>query len=531
VVHVGDAAANPVKRLKRRRRIWVQHVAVETDKLRLRLRAAQARGDLDASQEVIAQGIYAFLDKARDAAFRDDPVPHRWANWWRGTLVESAYRNLHAARAQMVDLYDRNQLRAEIPLVVARANTVLHRDDPRRISIEDLEAESVESLRPRMRRVIADSYEQLDLEHAQLRSFRNILYLAAFFVVAAVAVTLVVVSRKPALMPLCFPNELTNAQTGASTVQGLNCPTGSGLKAAQAADVLVVALLGALGGALAATLSIRNLKGTSTAYDVPVALAILKIPLGALTALLALVAIQGKFVPGLSALDSQGQILAYALIFGFAQQALSRLLDRQAQNLLEGLPGGTATEPAPPASGKLQQPPAGTETVGQPVQQDGGTALAETPVGTATTTVDAEAADRTATAKATGDLTVGPAGSGGDVVEDLAGKEPGGPGDPSEDLGGQEAAGASEATTTLTQAQTAAEAAEKPEGDAGQSAGDRPAEEPENASQEDQYRLLRETGNERRDMTEQEEAGLLQEVFGPPDEKGIYGAPPIEEKP
>lgn len=482
-----SAARNPVRRV-RRRRIWVQHVAVETDKLRLRLRAVQARGDLDKSQEVVAQGINIFLDKARDAAFRDDPVPRRWANWWRGTLVEAAYRNLHAARAQMVDLYDRNQLRAEIPLVVARANTTLRRDDPRRVTVADLEAESMESLRPRMRRVVADSYEQLDLEHAQLRSFRNILYLAAFFVVLAVAVTLVVVSRRPALMPLCFPNELTNAQTGASTVDGLNCPTGSGLKAAQAADVLVVAMLGALGGALAATLSIRNLKGTSTPYDVPVALAALKVPLGALTALLALVAIQGKFVPGLSVLDSQGQILAYALIFGFAQQALSRLLDRQAQNLLEGLPGGTATEPTAPGSGKLQQPPAGTQTVGQPVQREGPAAPAETPAGTRTTTADTEAADRTATAAATGDLSGGPAAGGAEVIEE-------------------------------------------PQEDVGPGIGDRPVEEPENALQEEQYRLLRETGNERRDLTEQEEAALLRQEFGPPDDRGIYGALTMEERP
>ena len=526
---MGNVEGNLVKRQKRRRRIWVQHVAVETDKLRLRLRAVQARGNLDPSQEVIAQGIYAFLDKARDAAFRDDPVPRRWANWWRGTLVEAAYRNLHAARAQMVDLYDRNQLRAEIPQVVARANTTLHRDDPRGITVEDLEAESVESLRPRMRRVVADSYEQLDLEHAQLRSFRNILYLAAFFLVAAVAVTLVVVSRKPTLMPLCFPNELTNAQTGASTVQGLNCPTGSALNAAQATDVLIVAMLGALGGALAATLSIRNLKGTSTPYDVPVALAILKVPLGALTALLALVAIQGKFVPGLSVLDSQGQILAYALIFGFAQQAISRLLDQQAQTLLEGLPGGTATEPTAPGSGKLQQPPAGTETVGQPMQQEG--AARQTPVGTETTTADAQAEDRTVPGKAAGDLTGGPAGTAAEFAGDLAAKEPGGTGEASGDLSGKNAPDTSEAGATITEEQATAEIIEEPDGDAGPAAGDRPVEEPENASQEDQYKLLRETGNERRDMSEQEEAGLLQEEFGPPDERGIYGAPATEEKP
>ena len=86
-------------------------------------------------------------------------------------------------------------------------------------------------------------------------------------------------------------------------------------------------------------MSIRNLRGTSTPYDVPVALALLKVPLGAFTAILGLVAIQGDFVPGLSALDSQQQILAYALVLGYAQQVFTYSLDRRAQTLLNGLPG------------------------------------------------------------------------------------------------------------------------------------------------------------------------------------------------
>jgi hypothetical protein len=63
-----------------------------------------------------------------------------------------------------------------------------------------------------------------------------------------------------------------------------------------------------------------------------------------------------------------------------------------------------------------------------------------------------------------------------------------------------------------------------------QTGTDRPTEEPEGASQQDQYDLLRETGNERRDMTEEEEAGLLEEEFGQADADGIYGAPEGEEK-
>jgi hypothetical protein len=69
------------------------------------------------------------------------------------------------------------------------------------------------------------------------------------------------------------------------------------------------------------------------------ALATLKLPLGALTAIGGLIALQGDFIPGLSQLDSQGQILAYALVLGYAQQLLTGLLDKRADELLASVPG------------------------------------------------------------------------------------------------------------------------------------------------------------------------------------------------
>jgi hypothetical protein len=453
MVRMASREAPTEPRRVARRRIWVQHVAVDADKLEMRVKAARARGGLTAAQEVVADGVLGCLCKARRAAFREDPVPGRLANWWRGTLVEAAYRNMHTARAQMFDLMDADELRAEIPMVVARANATLHRDDPRLVTIEQLEAEPAEVQRPRMRRLVGDSYEKLDLEHAQLRSFRNILLFAALFTAIITAGTIYFVSRNPSLMPLCFDREVpTDVEPLVTSVDGKSCPTGAGSDVLPAgADIIVVAALGALGGAMAATLSIRNLKGTSTPYDVPVALALLKVPLGALTAILALVAIQGDFVPGLSLLDSQGQILAYALVFGFAQQAVSRLLDQRAQDLLEGLPGGTGAEPPPPGPSRPARPVAPHDVATAPVEQR------QTPAPTATSA----SADFAASA-----------GSADHAAS-----------------------------------------------------GDRPLGEPAGDSQAEQLSLLRETGNERRDLDEGEEARLLEAEFGPPDARGIYGAP------
>jgi hypothetical protein len=61
----------------------------------------------------------------------------------------------------------------------------------------------------------------------------------------------------------------------------------------------------------------------------------------------AVIFIRGGFVPGLSDLDSQVQILAYAFVFGYAQQLLTGLIDKQAQTVLNSVPSMGAAEHHP----------------------------------------------------------------------------------------------------------------------------------------------------------------------------------------
>ena len=67
------------------------------------------------------------------------------------------------------------------------------------------------------------------------------------------------------------------------------------------------------------------------------ALATLKLPMGAVTAFLGLLLMRGQFVPGLSALDTSAQILAWALVFGYAQQLFTRFVDQQAHSVLDNV--------------------------------------------------------------------------------------------------------------------------------------------------------------------------------------------------
>jgi hypothetical protein len=114
--------------------------------------------------------------------------------------------------------------------------------------------------------------------------------------------------------------------------------------------VLLIELLGMVGAALAAAFALRNIRGTSTPYEVPVALALLKVPAGALTAFVGLMFVRAAFVPGLTALDSQNQILGYAILFGYAQQLITGLVDKQGQTLLNDSSPRDQTQPTEPTA-------------------------------------------------------------------------------------------------------------------------------------------------------------------------------------
>ena len=327
------------------KRVWVQNVLVNARLLEARLDAANARRKhKEPGAEQLDKAVRQLLKAATDAATRKDPVPGRLTNWWRGTLIEAAYQNLHAAEALIVGLYDADEVIAELPEARARNEVALDRDDLRRQAIAELTPEMIVQDLPRARAALSKAIEvghsAGDHEHSRLRNFRNAVLIASVVLAILVGLFIWFVYDNPTDVPLCF----TPAPEGTGTAMEV-CPTGEfpivppDAGGPSPDDVLVVALLGLMGAALAAAIAIRNLQGTSTPYDVPFALAALKLPVGVLTAIGGLLALRGDFIPGLSQLDSQGQILAYALVLGYAQQLLTGYVDRQAEHLLSNAPG------------------------------------------------------------------------------------------------------------------------------------------------------------------------------------------------
>ena len=236
--------------------------------------------------------------------------------------------------------------------------------DPRRRAAETQLADNMPRAQRRaaFQSAVRTGLELIDRQHARLRAFRNIVLTTTAGLMLLVVAMCVVGAWKPDALPLCFGPEPRTA-TGQPSVPiqgpvGVACPSeeapptpGTQPRRLPApGDVTLVALLGLMGGGLSGALAIRHLQGSSTPYDVPVALSLLKLPSGALLALVGLLFVRGGFVPGLSQLDSQPQILAYAFLFGSAQQLVTRLIDRQAQDILTKVPSKepTTTKPEPP---------------------------------------------------------------------------------------------------------------------------------------------------------------------------------------
>jgi hypothetical protein len=314
--------------------------------------------------------------------------------------VDGAFADLHAARVVLVDLYAEEDIQAAAPAVLARLRTCLPPTDECRQRAEALfgsqasgapadahrhgwltREDRIQPAKPKplifgghpgcssselacrraaLRDAMQVSYDAADQQYAHVRSFRNVLITGTIVLSLMVLAVCLLGARYPKAIPLCFNPSSTSTVPGVSALQKV-CPTSetANPNAPPRGDVAVVALMGVLGAALSATLAVQKLRGTSAPYSVPVSLALFKLPAGALTAIAGLLLIKGGFVPGFSQLDTQGQILAYAIVFGVAQHLVTRLVDQRADDVLSKLPSKEPPLPTEKQTGQAAQPAGG----------------------------------------------------------------------------------------------------------------------------------------------------------------------------
>jgi hypothetical protein len=338
--------------------------------------------------------IDAHLAHARDATASRGRIFRR-----TGARLECAISSLDAAEADLLHLEPADYVADQMPNIVNHLCRHLQSTDPRRLEVErlgkhlgdaglspsqepdrdaDVQGRTGGASKADVRRVdrqavindrrgvivsaVRGASSAALREQTRVRSFRDAVVATALGM-SVVAIVLVVVGAvSPKTIPLCFaPQEANQVTVVCPTRQSGPIPDANNNpdvtateindeigRTVRPADLLIVALIGVTAASVAAAAAIRKLRGSSEPYSVPIALAVLKLPTGAVTAILGLVLMRGGFVPGLSALDTSAQILAWAAIFGYAQQLFTRLVDQQAHAVLDGVRGGDkATAPRP----------------------------------------------------------------------------------------------------------------------------------------------------------------------------------------
>jgi hypothetical protein len=315
--------------------------------------AAQANAALD-------EGIERHLAAARQAAEGHSSRPVRGAS---GSAMESALGSVHAAEELLLRRAPVSYVRGRLPDIHSDVRKHLAANDPRRIRLEKLsqthsDVPMDESARENIIAAMAAAHSKSRKEFARVRSFRNVLLVTALILILISVALALMGWFRPKDLALCFyPQELSKIvcptnESPFSPAYGI--PAGGDIDdvvsgSALPGDILLVEFIGLLAAAVSGAAALRRVKGTTTPFGLPEALAVVKLPMGALTAVLGLVLMRGGFVPGLSALDSSAQIIAWAVIFGASQQLLTAIVDRQAQTVLEqfgGKPHSEADRPA-----------------------------------------------------------------------------------------------------------------------------------------------------------------------------------------
>ena len=300
------------ERPRRGRSSWREEVLREADRIENDL----ARSDLTADTPSRAFVVDS-LKIARDAAIRSHRGLTRVRAWWSGVDVESAWRALHGAKQVLFDGMKDPDVLAQYPLLRSKVQQYLDPKDPERKAYEewlkrgDHPQEPLDRSRLRTVRTAVDGAS--DAHYDRIHRFRNTLYLL-FLGVVILDVVLIFDPPTDPWLPICAPA----AEEGGEQ----SCPL-----------VWHIELVGLIGGTLAAAAALLRISVTHEPYNLKRAQTLVKLPLSALTALVGVMLIQSDVIDALEPLPAP-TVLVYAVIFGYSQQLVTRLIDRKAESLV-----------------------------------------------------------------------------------------------------------------------------------------------------------------------------------------------------
>lgn len=270
--------------------------------------------------------------------------PHRPFRRW--VHLESGWQLLHVADEALLAVAPAAMVLARGAEILVQARRWFGAGDPRvqRVSTI-LERHADDTAEHHVRLSRADRYAlvsvvhaihtALDRSYAQARSFRNILILAFLLLLTAVAALILVGLAWPTSVPLC---SVGNPAVGRLPI----CPTGR--TNPTGGDVALVALIGTIAAGVSAVAAVSSLGSLIDPFHTPIWQGLLKIPIGAFTAVLGVLAVEEGLDAGAGIPTTQGGILFLAFVFGYSQQLFTRMVDARGSRIRAGLAGPTHAE-------------------------------------------------------------------------------------------------------------------------------------------------------------------------------------------
>ena len=308
---------------------WGQRTLARIEELRALAALTAARAKLVPEAPEV-EATQRCLDHARRAILKGG-----WRHP-RSPYIAAAQGYLHTASVLVLQTMPLSHLQGRLPDLVARVEEHLPAGDARRGALEGLSRRlrtHSEELDEAGRELVVSAAQATFLEEEReldrVRKFRNLLYAATAAATLLALALALFMARNENLAPLCF------ADRGV-----VSCPSASGaigdlvFQLTSRWDYALVEMVGVVAATLTAAVALSGLRAAGGPYDMVLPLFLLKLPAGALTAVLGLLLVQGGFVPGLTALDSPSQILAWAAVFGAGQQLFTRMIDRHGATLL-----------------------------------------------------------------------------------------------------------------------------------------------------------------------------------------------------
>jgi hypothetical protein len=272
------------------------------------------------------QWLEAELDSRQDSEPPQGVVPAMWiayrstkaksklASWYSGEHIERSWRALHLAEARVIA--SSSDLAGRLPAVRERALEDLQAKDLR---VKALMAINPNSIGTNDRAVVCEAlraaYATSDNSHTAVRGLRNRLVLFGLLILGLNVLLGALSSFFPNLVPVCVRDFCA---TGGATPSG--------------GDVWLIELIGALGGAVAVVILLLRTRPSVVAYTLTPYQATIKVMLGAVLAVAGVLFAGSGVLQGV--VNNRPALLVLALVFGYAQQLATRLLDNYANDVV-----------------------------------------------------------------------------------------------------------------------------------------------------------------------------------------------------